>query len=33
MMGVILVGALMAWLSGFLSAYALGVWLEGADRD
>jgi hypothetical protein len=32
-MGVILVGAFMAWLSGFLSAYALGVFLEWNDRD
>ncbi len=33
MMGWILVGAFMAWLSGFLSAYALGVFLEWNDRD
>jgi hypothetical protein len=32
-MGWILVGAFMAWLSGFLSAYALGVFLEWNDRD
>ena len=32
-MGWILVGAWMAWLSGFLSAYALGVFLEWNDRD
>jgi hypothetical protein len=29
----IVVTTLLAWLSGFLSAYAIGVWLEGADRD
>ncbi len=33
MMGWILVGAFMAWLSGFVSAYALGVFLEWNDRD
>jgi hypothetical protein len=32
-MGWILVGAFMAWLSGFLSAYALGVFLEWNDCD
>jgi len=32
-MGWILVGAFMAWLSGFVSAYALGVFLEWNDRD
>lgn len=32
-MGGIIVGAFLAWLSGFLSAYAVGIWLEGADRD
>ena len=32
-MGWIIVGAFMAWLSGFLSAYALGVFLEWNDRD
>lgn len=27
------VGAFMAWISGFLSAYALGVWLESKEND
>lgn len=29
----IIIGTVLAWLSGFLSAYAVGVWLEGVDRD
>lgn len=32
-MGQIIVGAFLAWLSGFLSAYAVGVWLEGDDHE
>jgi hypothetical protein len=32
-MGGIVVGVFLAWLSGFLSAYALGVFLEWNDRD
>lgn len=33
MMGGIVVGAFLAWLSGFMSAYAVGIWLEWVDRD
>ena len=32
-MGGIIIGAFLAWLSGFLSAYAVGLWLESQNDD
>jgi hypothetical protein len=31
--GQIIAATLLAWLSGFLSAYAVGVWLENQNDD